>query len=73
MFSMVVPAYSKRYGVDPEEMRTVLARIASKYVGIAADKREDSKCASLAFVVGTENDKDIFDGDDESEGPDDQR
>jgi acetyl-CoA C-acetyltransferase len=30
MFSMVAPAYSKRYGVDPEEMRTVLARIASK-------------------------------------------
>ncbi|HTR70650.1 MAG TPA: acetyl-CoA acetyltransferase [Mycobacteriales bacterium] len=30
MFSMIVPAYAKRYGVDPEEMRTVLARIASK-------------------------------------------
>src|SRR5882757_1993454 len=30
MFSMVAPAYAKRYGVDPEEMRTVLARIASK-------------------------------------------
>ncbi|HVW79774.1 MAG TPA: acetyl-CoA acetyltransferase [Mycobacteriales bacterium] len=30
MFSMVAPAYAKRYGVDPEEMKTVLARIASK-------------------------------------------
>jgi acetyl-CoA C-acetyltransferase len=30
MFSMVAPAYAKRYGVDPEQMRTVLARIASK-------------------------------------------
>jgi acetyl-CoA C-acetyltransferase len=30
MFSMVAPAYAKRYGVDPEEMRHVLARIASK-------------------------------------------
>jgi acetyl-CoA C-acetyltransferase len=30
MFSMVAPAYAKKYGVDPDEMRTVLARIASK-------------------------------------------
>jgi acetyl-CoA C-acetyltransferase len=30
MFSMVAPAYAKRYGVPPDEMRTVLARIASK-------------------------------------------
>jgi acetyl-CoA C-acetyltransferase len=30
MFSMVAPAYAKRYGIDAEEMRTVLARIASK-------------------------------------------
>ncbi len=30
MFSMVGPAYAKRYGVDPAELRTVLARIASK-------------------------------------------
>jgi acetyl-CoA C-acetyltransferase len=30
MFSMVAPAYAKRYGVDTEEMRRVLARIASK-------------------------------------------
>src|SRR3954462_13304317 len=30
MFSMVAPAYAKRYGVDEDEMRTVLARIASK-------------------------------------------
>jgi acetyl-CoA C-acetyltransferase len=30
MFSMVAPAYAHRYGVSNEEMRTVLARIASK-------------------------------------------
>jgi acetyl-CoA C-acetyltransferase len=30
MFSMVAPAYCERYGVDPADMRTVLARIASK-------------------------------------------
>jgi acetyl-CoA C-acetyltransferase len=30
MFSMVAPAYAKRYGVDETEMREVLARIASK-------------------------------------------
>src|SRR3954452_745392 len=30
MFSMVAPAYAKRYGVADDEMRTVLARIASK-------------------------------------------
>src|SRR4051794_2798 len=30
MFSMVAPAYAKRYGVGEDEMRTVLARIASK-------------------------------------------
>jgi acetyl-CoA C-acetyltransferase len=30
MFSMVAPAYAQRYGVGNEEMRTVLARIASK-------------------------------------------
>jgi acetyl-CoA C-acetyltransferase len=30
MFSMVAPAYARRYGVEPERMREVLARIASK-------------------------------------------
>ncbi|MEJ7584903.1 MAG: hypothetical protein WKF43_12675 [Acidimicrobiales bacterium] len=30
MFSMVVPAYAERYGVDRAELRRVLARIASK-------------------------------------------
>ena len=30
MFSMVAPAYAKKYGVSTEEMRTVLATIASK-------------------------------------------
>ncbi len=30
MFSMVAPAYAERYGVPTDELRTVLARIASK-------------------------------------------
>ena len=30
MFSMVAPAYAERYGVPPDELRAVLARIASK-------------------------------------------
>ena len=30
MFSLVAPAYAKRYGVEPTELRRVLARIASK-------------------------------------------
>jgi acetyl-CoA C-acetyltransferase len=30
MFSMVAPAYARRYGVDRHELRRVLARIASK-------------------------------------------
>src|SRR5689334_4297180 len=30
MFSMVAPAYAKKHGVDPAELRTALARIASK-------------------------------------------
>ena len=30
MFSMVAPAYAQKYGVSLDEMRTVLARIASK-------------------------------------------
>ncbi len=30
MFSLVLPAYAKRYGVDEDELRRVVARIASK-------------------------------------------
>ncbi|MGI8939245.1 MAG: acetyl-CoA acetyltransferase [Iamia sp.] len=30
MFSMVLPAYAARYGVDPDQLRRVVARIASK-------------------------------------------
>src|SRR3989475_11840089 len=30
MFSMVAPAYAKKYGVDLDELKQVLARIASK-------------------------------------------
>jgi acetyl-CoA C-acetyltransferase len=30
MFSMVVPAYARKYGVDQDELKAVLARIASK-------------------------------------------
>jgi acetyl-CoA C-acetyltransferase len=30
MFSLVLPAYAERYGVDPDELRRTVARIASK-------------------------------------------
>lgn len=30
MFSLILPAYSKKYGVDEDELRRVVARIASK-------------------------------------------
>ncbi len=30
MYSLVAPAYAKRYGVDPDELRMVLAKIAEK-------------------------------------------
>ena len=30
MFSMIVPAYAEKYGVDPADLKQVLARIASK-------------------------------------------
>ena len=30
MFSLIAPAYAERYGVDPDELRHVLAEIASK-------------------------------------------
>jgi acetyl-CoA C-acetyltransferase len=30
MFSMVIPAYAKKYGIDEDRIRTVAARIASK-------------------------------------------
>jgi acetyl-CoA C-acetyltransferase len=30
MFSMVAPAYAERYGVDPQELRRAMARVASK-------------------------------------------
>jgi acetyl-CoA C-acetyltransferase len=30
MFSLVAPAYAEKYGVDPDKLRRVLARIASK-------------------------------------------
>lgn len=30
MFSMVAPAYARRYGVDPSELRAAMARVATK-------------------------------------------
>jgi len=30
MYAMILPAYSKRYGVDPDELRMVVAKIAEK-------------------------------------------
>lgn len=54
MFSMVAPAYAKRYGVDADEMRTVLARIASKNHanGARNPKAQFRKEMSVAQICG---------------------
>jgi acetyl-CoA C-acetyltransferase len=60
MFSMVAPAYAKKFGVDVGELRTVLARIASKnhYNGarnpLAQFRKEMSvdQICSMAAVAG---------------------
>ena len=60
MFSMVAPAYAKKYGVDTDEIRKVLARIASKnhYNGARNPKAQFRKemsvdqICSMAAVAG---------------------
>ncbi|MCU1375574.1 MAG: acetyl-CoA acetyltransferase, partial [Actinomycetia bacterium] len=54
MFSMVAPAYAKKYGVDIGEIKTVLARIASKnhYNGARNPKAQFRKEMSVAQICG---------------------
>jgi acetyl-CoA C-acetyltransferase len=54
MFSMVAPAYAKKYGVDIGEIKTVLARIASKnhYNGARNPKAQFRKEMSVEQICG---------------------
>ena len=52
MFSMVAPAYAERYGVEPDQLRRVLARIASKnhYNGAKNPKAQFRKEMSVDAI-----------------------
>jgi acetyl-CoA C-acetyltransferase len=54
MFSMVAPAYAKKYGVDEGEIKKVLARIASKnhYNGARNPKAQFRKEMSVEQICG---------------------
>jgi acetyl-CoA C-acetyltransferase len=54
MFSMVAPAYAQRYGVDPDELRRALARIASKnhYNGARNPKAQFRREVSVDQICG---------------------
>jgi acetyl-CoA C-acetyltransferase len=54
MFSMVAPAYAQKYGVDLDEIKTVLARIASKnhYNGARNPKAQFRKEMSVDQICG---------------------
>ena len=54
MFSMVAPAYAKKYGVDQDEIKRVLARIASKnhYNGARNPKAQFRKEMSVEQICG---------------------
>jgi acetyl-CoA C-acetyltransferase len=54
MFSMVAPAYAKRYSVDEDQLRDVLARIASKNHanGVRNPKAQFRKQVSAASICG---------------------
>jgi acetyl-CoA C-acetyltransferase len=54
MFSMVAPAYAKRYSVDEDQLREVLARIASKNHanGARNPKAQFRKRVSAAAICG---------------------
>lgn len=54
MFSMVAPAYAKRYHVDEDELRTVLARIAAKNHanGARNSKAQFRKAVSAESICG---------------------
>ena len=66
MFSMVVPAYAAKYGVDRDELLTVLARIASKNHANGARNpraqfRREMSVESLCAMPRVAGDLSIFD------------
>ena len=54
MFSMVLPAYAKKFGVDPDELRKGIARIASKnhYNGARNPRAQFRKEMSVEKICG---------------------
>lgn len=66
MFSMVVPAYAQKYGVAPTELKSVLARIASKnhYNGARnprAQFRREMSVEKLCSMPAVAGDLSVFD------------
>jgi acetyl-CoA C-acetyltransferase len=66
MFSMVAPAYAERYGVDREELRRVLARIASKnhYNGARNERaqfRREMSVDQICAMPSVAGDLSVFD------------
>src|SRR5438270_2766730 len=54
MYSMIVPAYSKKYGVDQDELRNVLAHIAAKnhYNGARTPRAQYRREVSTETICG---------------------
>jgi acetyl-CoA C-acetyltransferase len=66
MFSMVAPAYAQRYGVDRDELRRVLARIASKnhYNGARNERaqfRREMSVDQICAMPAVAGDLSVFD------------
>jgi acetyl-CoA C-acetyltransferase len=66
MFSMVAPAYARRYGVDPDELRRALARIASKnhHNGARNDRaqfRREMTVEAICAMPAVAGDLSVFD------------
>src|SRR5690242_16750959 len=55
MFSMVAPAYANKYGVDPDELQQVLARIAWKnhYNGARNPRAQFRREVSMETICGS--------------------
>ena len=55
MFSMVAPAYANKYGVDPDELQQVLARIAWKnhYNGARNPRAQFRREVSIETICGS--------------------
>ena len=66
MFSMVVPAYARKYGVEPDQLKDVLAHIASKnhYNGARnprAQFRKETSAAKIKAMPPVAGDLSVFD------------